>query len=231
MDGALVILFQAAFSLAVYCVAEALCKTVICMDGMLAIFLLTAFASAAYCAAGAHQKTTVCIDGTLANFSILLSDSLGTVRPFCFEKMWSAWAELSPFFLQTTCGLLLRFHYTQRSRDILLWFLIQMVPFWRHFEVILESFWSPKWSNGPILTSWDQSGINLGSRGSSCAKLHRLGPSVFGPFLDQFSTSFVFAWKNVKFGVQILVIVFWMIFERFWSDFEVTFGGQKWSKV
>ena len=38
MDGALVILFQAAFSLAVYCVADALCKTVICMDGMLAIF-------------------------------------------------------------------------------------------------------------------------------------------------------------------------------------------------
>ena len=40
MDGALVILFQAAFSLAVYCVAEALCKTVICMDAMLAIFLI-----------------------------------------------------------------------------------------------------------------------------------------------------------------------------------------------
>ena len=86
MDGTLVILFQAAFSLAVYCVADALCKTVICMDGMLAIFL-TAFASAAYCAAGEQQKTTVCIDGTLANFSISLSDSLGTVRPFCFEKM------------------------------------------------------------------------------------------------------------------------------------------------
>ena len=36
MDGALVILFQAAFSLAVYCVADALCKTVISMDGTLA---------------------------------------------------------------------------------------------------------------------------------------------------------------------------------------------------
>ena len=49
----------------------------------------TAFSSVAYCAAGAQQKTTVCIDidGTLVDFSILLSDSLGTVRPFCFEKM------------------------------------------------------------------------------------------------------------------------------------------------
>ena len=207
MDRTLVILFQATFSLAVYCVADAFCKTVICVDGMLAI-LLTAFASAAYCAAAARQKTTVCIDGTLANFSILLSDSLGTVRPFCFENMWSAWAELSQFFLQTTCGLLLRFHHTQRSCDILLWFLIQMVPFWGHFEVILGSFWDPKWSKGPIPTSWDQSGINLGSRGSPCAKFHHLGPSVFGPFLDKFSTRFVFAGKNAIFGLQILVFVF-----------------------
>ena len=161
-------------------------------------FFLTAFASAAYCAAGAHQKTTVCIDGTLANFSILLSDSLGTVRPFCFEKMWSAWAELSPFFLQTTCGLLLRFHHTQRSRDILLWFLIQMVPFWRHFD----SFWSHFGVQNGLRDLFRPPGINLGSIWDPGGP-HAQNYTVWDPpFLDPF-------WFNFR---QVL-----FVHEKMWN--------------
>ena len=106
---------------------------------------------------------------------------------------------------------------------------------WFHFDVILTSFWSHFGVQNGLRDLFRPPGINLGSIwdpwGSSCAKFHRLGPSVFGSFLDQFSTSFVFARKHVEFGVQILVFVPRLIFERFLIDFEVTFGGQKWSKV
>ena len=61
-------------------------------------FFDTAFSSAVYCAAGTQQKTAVYIDGTLANFSMHLSGSLGTLLAFRYEKMRSAWTELSPIF-------------------------------------------------------------------------------------------------------------------------------------
>ena len=160
---------------------------------------------AGYCAAVLLRKNVICMGGTLAIFFA--------------DHLWPAFAV--PLYTEITWHLVMISH---SNGSILR-------SFWRHFGVILGSFWGPKWSNGPILRFWDQSGINLGSRGASRPKFHHLGPPVFGPFLDHFSTSFVFAWKYVKFGVQILVIVFWMIFERFWGDFQVTFGGQKWSKV
>ena len=50
-------------------------------------FFDTAFSSALYCAAGTHKRTAVYVDGTLANFSMHLSGSLGTLPPFCYEKM------------------------------------------------------------------------------------------------------------------------------------------------
>ena len=100
-------------------------------------FLLTAFASAAYCAAGAQQKTTVGIDGTLANFSILLSDSLGTVRPFCCEKYDLHGRNSRYFFCRP---LVACFCGSTIHRDL----VTSCYDFsfkWFHFDVILEPFW------------------------------------------------------------------------------------------
>ena len=71
---------------AVYCVTSALCKKVICIDGTLADFLRRVFALLSTMRS-IHKRRVVDMDGTLANFSMDLSVSLGTVRPFCFEKM------------------------------------------------------------------------------------------------------------------------------------------------
>ena len=92
-------------------------------------FFDTAFSSAVYCAAGAPQKTTVYRDGTLANFSMNLSSSLGTVRPSCFEKMRSAWTELSPFFSENLlvcfCGSTIHADHNTDFYD----FSMKKVPF------------------------------------------------------------------------------------------------------
>ena len=138
MDGALVILFQAAFSLAVYCVAEALCKTVICMDGMLANSL-TAFASAAYCADGAHQKTTVCIDGTLAIFLRFSSLTRWVLCGRFAAKKCDLYGRNSRHFFcrpLVACffgSTIHRDHVTSCYDFSFKWF---------HFDVILTSFWS-----------------------------------------------------------------------------------------
>ena len=205
----------------VYCVADALWKTVMSMDGMLANFL--AQLSRLLCAVQPmHDKKQPFTETELSPiFSWNLSSSLGTVRPFCYEKMRSAWTELSPFFSETTFGLPSRLHPTRRSRDVLLWVLIQKVSFWPNFEVILGSktvLWTHSRLLGPIWRPGGPQGQNSTIFVTPC----------FGTFFGQV---FVLGWKYVENPSQILVFVPSVIFERFLIDFEFTFGGQKWSQV
>ena len=68
-----------------YCAADALWKTVICMDRILADFVKVVFALLST-VRPMHKKTVVDMDGTIANFSMQFLGSLCTVRPLPLGK-------------------------------------------------------------------------------------------------------------------------------------------------
>ena len=147
----------------------------------------TAFSSAVYCAAGTHRKTAVYIDGTLANFSMHLTGIFwlaGYSATVLLLKNAICIDGTLAICFETTFGMLLRFHPRRRSHDELLRILIQKVPFWVHFKVILRSK-MVSWPYSELLGSiWDQSGIQ-----GPHVKVHHLESTLFGTFLNQFSTS------------------------------------------
>ena len=121
------------------------------------------------------------MDGTLANFSMQLSGLLRALPQFCCEPIATCMdVTLAILFSETAFGLPSRFQPTRRWRDVLLWFLIQKVPFWDNFEIILGSktvLWTHPRLLGPI---WRPGG----SQGQNST----IFPTpVLGPFLDKFS--------------------------------------------
>ena len=140
----------------------------------------------------------------------------------------SAWTELSPIFFWDHFWIAFAVaHNTEMMRRIAMISLpkgIILASFWGHFGV----------QNG-LMALFRASGINLGSiwdpGGPHVQNSTIWRVPIFDSFWTNFRQVFVFAWKRANFWMQIWVFVLRLIFERFLNDFEVTFGGQKWSQV
>ena len=180
MDRTLVSFFKPASWLAVYFVSDALCKTVMNMAGMLAIFL-TQLSHLLCTVQPMREKKQPCTETELSRFFPRdLSSSLGTVRPFCYEKMRSAWTELSPAFFWD--------HF---------WIAFPVPP---HMEItwhiamishpkgsILKRFWSHFGLKDSLVDPFPAPGTNLEARGSSRPKFNHFSHLLFGSLLDKFS--------------------------------------------
>ena len=139
----------------------------------------TAFSSAVYCAAGTQQKTAVYMDGTLAIFLMHLSGPLGTLPPFCYEKMRSAWTELSPIFFWD--------HF---------WIAFAVPPHremtWRIAMIshpkgsILKRFWGHFGVQNGLVDPFPAPGTNLEARGPPRPKFHHFSTPGFGTLFEQF---------------------------------------------
>ena len=151
------------------------------MDGMLANFLTQL--SRLLCAVQPmHDKTQPFTETELSRFFPRdLSSSLGTVRPFCYEKKAICMdGTLAIFFLRPLLDCLRG--STPHGDDETYCYDFSSKKF--HFEPILRSFWGPKRSCGPIPCSWDQSG----GQGAPKAKIPPFFHSLFwDPFLDNLS--------------------------------------------
>ena len=116
------------------------------------------------------------------------------------------------FFSETTFGLPSRLHPTRRSRDVLLWFLIQKAPFWDNFEVFLGSktvLWTHSRLLGPIWRPGGPQGQNSTI----------FPPPVLGPFLEKFLFWGENVSKSIKKSRVCAQCNFWTIFDRFWGHF------------
>ena len=191
------------------------------MDGMLANFL-TQLSRLLCTVQPMREKKQPCTETELSPiFPWNLSSSLGTVRPFCYEKMRSAWTELSPFFFWD--------HF---------WIAFAVPPHteitWRIAMIshpkgsILKQFWGHFGVQNGLVDPFPAPGTNLEARRPSRPKFHHFSTPCFGTFFGQV---FVLGWNDVENPSKNILFVPNVIFERFLIDFEVAFGGQKWSQV
>ena len=139
----------------------------------------TAFSSAVYCAAGTQQKTAVYIDGTLADFSMHLSGSLDALPPFCYEKIRSAWTELSPIFFWDHFWIA----FAVSPHTEITW-RIAMISHPKGSNFM--SFWCNFGVQNGLVDPFPAPGIYLEARGPSKAKIPLLSHPCFGTFVDHF---------------------------------------------
>ena len=191
------------------------------VDGMLANFLTQL--SRLLCAVQPmHDKKQPFTETELSPFfSRDLSSSLGTVRPFCYEKMRSAWTELSPIFFWDHFWIA----FAVPPHTEITW-RIAMISYPKGFN--LRQFWDHFGVQNGLVDPFPAPGTNLEARRLSRPRFHHFSTPCFGTLFGQV---LVLEWKYVEHPSKNPVFVPSLIFERFSIEFEVTFGGQKWSQV